>query len=126
MLGRRLVRFTVYGHLPRKSNRRKIARAGKRIMLIKSKDALDYEKSFLEQVPRNAKRGYGNRDQLLALEARIYYRSWRSDVSVELLLDLLQKSGVISNDRWVREFHYIGLVDPKNPRVELTLYTAIL
>ena len=76
----------------------------------------------MEQVPEYAKQAYGDVDRPLALWAHVHYQSNRSDLSVELLKDLLQKAGVVSNDRWIKAELLFASIDRDNPRVEVELY----
>lgn len=117
------MKIIVNGHLPRKSNSRRIFRSAKtgRPIIAKSTEALQYEKDFARQINGNMKIGIGSADNPLRLTAYIYYRSNRSDLSDELLCDLLQKSGVISDDRYIKEKHLYGGKDQNNPRVELEI-----
>ena len=91
-------------------------------MSIKSKEALQYEKDFLKQITGEAKQKWGSLERSLRLDAVVYYRSRRSDLSVELLKDLLEKAGVVKNDRYICEEHLWAFVDKDNPRVEMRLY----
>lgn len=91
-------------------------------MVIKSSAALQYAQDFDHQIVAEARQGWGSAKQPLALEAVVYYRSALSDLSVELLKDLLQDAGVISNDRYVKDEHLWGHLDKDDPRVELRLY----
>ena len=121
----RLAFMSVTGNLPRKSNQRRIVKVGNRPLLIKSKNALAYEQSFMAQVPEYAKQAYGSAGNPLALWAHVHYQSNRSDLSVELLKDLLQKAGVITDDRWIKAEFLFGSIDRDNSRVELALYAII-
>jgi Holliday junction resolvase RusA-like endonuclease len=114
------VRLSIIGQLPRKSNSRRLVtnKGTGRAMFIKSKEALQYEKDFEQQVRQKDRVGM---DGKLALRCIIYYRSNRSDLSDELLCDMLEKAGVISNDRWIFYKEQGKVIDKENPRVELTI-----
>jgi hypothetical protein len=118
--------FTILGNLPRKSNQRRIVRVRNKPLIIKSKQALEYTDSFMKQVPGELKQQLGNEQKPLALWAHAHYQSNRSDLSVELLKDLLEKAGVISNDRWIKAEFLFASIDRDNPRVELELYAIDL
>ncbi len=90
-------------------------------MLVKSKEALQYEESFDEQVPDDLRLGIGSLKSPLRLDIVVFYSSNRPDVSVELVMDCLENSGVVKNDRYIKEQHIYGFVDKYNPRVELIL-----
>ena len=62
---RQVLSFEVAGNLPRKSNQRRIAKVkakggGTRPIIIKSKNALAFEQSFLSQVPEVCRKGLGS------------------------------------------------------------------
>lgn len=117
------VRLTIAGEPGRKSNQRRIVRRSNGTpMIIKSQKALDYEVSFLSQVPGEAKLFLGSAEEPLLLWAKIFYKSNRPDLSSELLMDQLQKAGVISNDRWIKSQMLFGGLDKENPRSEIVLY----
>ncbi len=122
-----LTKFTVTGEPGRKSNQRRIITnpATDKPMIIKSAKAMSYERTFLKQVPEEAKLGVGDVDHPLMLWAHIYYASNRPDVSTELLQDLLEKAGVVKNDRWLKQYMVYGAIDKENPRVELRLYRIL-
>ena len=115
-----LASFTVPGQLPSMKNRRRIVGTKRgRPMLIKSADAMTYEQVFLAAVPAKARIGY---EGPVSVKARIWYQSRRSDLSAEFLFDLLQKAGVILNDRQVQHLEAWKGLDPEMPRVHLTVF----
>jgi Holliday junction resolvase RusA-like endonuclease len=121
-----LVELLIIGQPPSKSNRRKIARAGRgknaRPILIKSPEARQYVKDFLSQVPDQVKLNLGNIDESLMVVYIVWYRSRRSDLSVELIKDALQAAEVIANDRYIQEEHLYGFVDKENPRTHILIF----
>lgn len=62
-------------------------------------------------------------DKDVGLEATIYYASRRPDLDESLLMDILQKAGVYTNDRLIKEKHIFWGLDKTNPRVEFTVWT---
>jgi hypothetical protein len=114
--------FTVLGEPGRKSNGRRIIRGKNGPMIIKSAKAMKYGDGFLKQVPDHAKLGIGSVKEPLALWAHIYYASNRPDISSELLQDLLEKAGVVANDRWFKQIFLFGAIDKDNPRSDLRVY----
>lgn len=88
---------------------------------IKHPKALKFEQDFALQVPPEAKRGIGSMKCLLRAIVTVWYPSWRQDRDFSLIYDLLQKTGVVSNDRWIRQAVEFAEVDPKNPRVEILI-----
>lgn len=118
-----LLQITVAGKLPRKSNQRRIVKYGDKQRLIKSKEALAYTDHFITSVQSIVPEiPYGDSKNLLAVLGHVYYPTYRSDLSIELATDLMQKAGLIKDDRWVRLHCIIGLIDKENPRVDLGIY----
>jgi len=104
-------------------NRQIINCRGKYPRIIKSKEASDYLNSFSLQVPDEYKDlRLGSLDAPLAVIVVIYYRSRRPDLDVHAVMDGLQASGVIQNDRYIREVHSYALQDKENPRAEIYLF----
>lgn len=116
-----LCSFSIPGNLPRKSNQRRIAinKKTQKLFVIKSEKALKYSDIFEQHISDEIKSQYSGN---LLLVANIYYASRRSDLSDELLCDLLQKYGVVKNDRDIVEKVLFGFVDKENPRVEGQLF----
>jgi hypothetical protein len=119
------VEFVVLGNLPRKSNSRRIFtnRKTNRPIIVKSADALDYERSFAMQT-KGVPKGKFDKKQTIALTAWVYYRNPLSDLSDELLCDLMEKTGIIPNDRQIKVKHLYGGIDKVNPRVIVVLEVA--
>ncbi len=118
--------FTILGNLPRKSNSRQVfknRRTGN-IIFAKSATALDYTDSFLLQT-KNVDKSLFQSSRPLKLTAKIYYQSKLSDLSDELLCDLMQKSGIIFNDRLIKEKHLYCYLDKINPRCEVEIEEII-
>lgn len=111
---------TYTGHMPRKSKSRRIVRnrfTGAPLV-IKSAEALSWVNGVILESAKCAI-AY---DKPVVLIADIYYRSNRSDLSEELLMDALEKGGVIENDRLVVGKVILKHVGPENPRVEVRLF----
>jgi Holliday junction resolvase RusA-like endonuclease len=122
------IHLHIAGQPPRKSNSRRIVtnwRTGKP-MVIKSREARAWEKDAAKQIPASAKKQAGSAERPLAITFWVRYASRRPDLSVELILDLLEKTAVISNDRHVYEFHAYKEFDEDNPGVEILIEEAHL
>lgn len=117
-----MITFVVFGNLPRKSNSRQVFRnpRTKKIMFVKSKKARDFTDEFLNQVAHLPKNTFPEKTPL-KLTATIYYQSNRSDLSDELLCDLLEKAEIIGNDRYIFEKVLYKGIDSENPRCEFKL-----
>jgi Holliday junction resolvase RusA-like endonuclease len=111
--------MTIFGQLPSIKNRRRIMKRGRdKLMVIKSTDALRYEQAFLMAIPQKMRVGY---DGPVSVKVRVWYQSRRSDLSIELLFDLLAKSGIIINDRQVHHVESFKGLDRDNPRLHFTV-----
>lgn len=111
------ISFTILGNLVSGKNNRQFVYVKGKPRFIVSKDATAYKKTFDNQCPQIPQPMSRN----IILYARIYYRSNRSDLCDTLLSDLLQSSGIITNDRYIVEKHLYKFIDKQNPRVEITL-----
>ena len=113
-----MIQFTIKGVCYSMKNSKTLTWRGGRIRTIKHEAAIRFENDFLIQVPPEAKRRLANP---VRVTVRVWYPSRRQDLSCELVYDLLQKSGVIENDRQVQERHEYGFIDKENPRVEVEI-----
>lgn len=122
------IRLSIAGQPPRKSNSRRIVTNRKtgRPMVIKSAEARQWVKDAIKQISPYAKVKAGSEERPLAVTFWVRYATRRPDLSVELILDTLEKAGVISNDRHVYEFHAYKEFDRDNPGVEILIEEACL
>ena len=109
-------RFLIEGHMPRKSNQRKLIWSKKsgRPLFIKSDEALawtDRAIGVMKTLPENSI------TKPCGIRAWVFYRSRRSDLSVELLKDAMQKAGTVLNDRLIEYEENFVFVDKDRPRV---------
>ena len=132
--------LTIEGQPVRKSNNREFARG----VLRKSDRARAYYKSFDEQVPDEARLGLEGPINIIG---RLYYsptrmirgkrvnakiknateavnHSWVPDLSIEAIMDCLQQSGVIKDDRQVVFFGIYKGISFDNPRAELIVWES--
>ena len=77
-----------------------------------------FERDFQHQVPSKVKLQIAG---LVAVQLRVFYPDRRQDLDPSIVYDLLQRHGVIVNDRQVVEKHEVRRVDRENPRVEITV-----
>ena len=110
---------TIFGHMPRKSNSRRIVIRDNKPRSIKSRDALHWMDAASLQL--RAATQTRNHPGPVSITAHIYYRSERSDLSDELLSDALERADIIRNDRQIVEKHLYRHVDRDNPRVEVVV-----
>ena len=123
------VKFVILGQPCSKANSRRLVSFGKRPAVIKSKDALAYERDARRQIPGMARLMFQGP---VRVTLRLYYASERPDLDESIVLDVLQplyakigrkrvmtQRGVYLNDRQVREKHVFHGIDKKNPRAEI-------
>ena len=118
-----MISFFIHGQPPSKSNSRQIVtnrRTGKP-MLIKSPEALAWVSSALEQIRPTDCQHIGSAEHPIRATFQVYYETRRPDLSVELVLDVLQEAGVISDDRHVYECHLFKRFSKDRPGVSVKL-----
>ena len=111
------IKILIYGQCASKSNSRRIVMRGRKPISIKSASAFEFAQAFEQQCPQFDEPMTGD----LKLDCTIYYRSRRSDLDDTLVCDLLQKCGVIKNDRQIQHKVLRCGIDKHRPRVEITL-----
>lgn len=131
-----MIRFTILGQACSKANSRRIVTIGERPSVIKSKDAIAFERDALRQIPLAARKRL---EGPVRVTLRMFYASERPDLDESIVLDVLQdrwgkrqergalletsrpllQAGVYRNDRQVREKHVYHAIDKRNPRVEI-------
>ncbi len=112
------ISFVVIGQCYSLKNSKQLARG----RTIKHPKARLFEETFALQVPADARNlMLGSSVSLLRANISVWYPSHLQDLDTAIVYDCLQRSGVISNDRYVVEKHEWGHVDVKNPRVAITI-----
>jgi Holliday junction resolvase RusA-like endonuclease len=111
---------TIHGTPPSKSNCYKIVTINGKSTLAKSKALTGYEKNFFIQC-RNRGKGI---DQYFQVFGKVFYPNQRADLdnSLKVILDCLQKCGVIKNDNKCISLQFEKYLDKINPRIELEIY----
>ena len=125
------IKFTILGQACSKANSRQLVHFGKRIVPIKSAEALAYEKAALKQIPPAARQRL---EGPCRITIHVYYESERPDLDPSVVLDCLQDrwekvgaervlthKGVVRNDRQFREMHFFHGIDRHNPRAEIEI-----
>jgi hypothetical protein len=130
------IRFTISGQPCSKANSRKIVTLSRgkeheRTAVVKSKEALQYERDALLQIPPRFRLRL---EGPVFVKMTIWYASEQSDLDESLILDCLQdrwkryrsvkgrdllQCGVYRNDRQVREKWIKHAIDRANPRAEI-------
>lgn len=136
------ISFTILGQPCSKANSRKIVtlargKENERVAVVKSKEALAYERDALRQIPAAFRLRI---EGPVAVTVRLWYATERSDLDASIVLDVLQdhhapksgalkgalvQAGVYRNDRQVRELHLYHGIDRANPRAEITIQPLV-
>ena len=111
-------KFIIEGAPASKGNSRKIVYFGKRMALIKSQKARDYEKLFADQCP--VLENLIETD--VKVELIIYYASRRPDLDESVVLDCMQGK-IYVNDRQVKQKHIYWGLDRERPRTHVRVST---
>ena len=114
--------FTILGEPCSKANSRIMIFKNGKPRCIKNTNALNYVETFIKQA-QSMKLPKFECD--VVLYCQIYYSSYRKDLDESLIMDCLQKSGVISNDRQIKEKHIYHDIDKDCPRVIITLESKL-
>lgn len=125
---------TIIGEPCSKANSRKLIPNKKtgRTYSIKSQEALDYVDSFLGQIQRRRYCRDGGGLPIepitskLVMYCVIFYRNERKDLDESLVMDCLEKSKIIKNDRLIREKHVHHFINNLNPRAEIYLFERVI
>jgi len=120
------IELTILGQPPRKSNSRQVVtnrRTGKP-MVIKSRKAREWARAALLQIPHSARQALGGPGDPLKISCWIWYKDNRSDLSIELIQDVLEQAEVIKNDRYIVEAHAYKRFSRSFPRVKIIIERA--
>lgn len=118
-MGKSYPKVTIYGDVVSKSNQYRIITINGHASLKKSDAVKEFEKKFYLQNPlRNA-----NITGFFEIYLDAYFSSNRKDLdgAFKLVLDTLQSSGTIKNDRNCVKIQAQKFVDRNNPRIEFTI-----
>ena len=118
-----MIRLTILGKLVSMKNRRIPTKANPHVTVVNSACRI-FRRDFYAQLPGSARRAIGSLDKPIRAMVTVYYPTMKSDLDFAYLYDLLQVSGVVRNDRYIREKHEVARIDKKNPRVEIVLEEA--
>lgn len=109
---------TIKGHLVSMKNSKRIVRGRNgKPMVIKKEAALAWETAAAYQLPRPGQPYLGN----VVLVGAFHYKSQLSDLDENLLMDVLEKRGILGNDRQIKGKLTVWKLDKANPRVEFEL-----
>ena len=112
-------KVTIYGDVVSKSNQYRIITINGHASLKKSDAVKKFEENFYLRNPlRNA-----NITGFFEIYLDVYFSSNRKDLdgAFKLVLDTLQSSGTIKNDRNCVKIVANKFIDKNNPRIEYTL-----
>ncbi|MBD5307625.1 MAG: RusA family crossover junction endodeoxyribonuclease [Bacteroides sp.] len=112
-------RQVIEGQPPSKSNTYKVIIVGEHYRLGKTKATKKYEENFFMQC---SLRGMMI-SRRFRLKVDVYNTSDRPDLdnALKIVLDCLQASGSIKNDRLCAEIHARKLIDRNRPRIEFEI-----
>jgi len=110
--------ITIKGQVPSKSNGYRIANN----RMFKSIELKSYEVSFEWQIKKHLKENE-TVEVPFQIWIDVYFQSNRSDLdnSAKVILDCLQTSGVIKNDRLCQVLVMRKHIDKENPRIEFEI-----
>ena len=112
------VRIVIPNQPCSKANSRRLVTFGKRPALIKSKPALEYERTAKKLLKPIKPLLEGD----LIMTATLYYASRRPDLDESIVMDVLQ--GIVyKNDRQIKIKHIYHALDKDNPRAEVLIET---
>ena len=130
--------FEIIGQPFRKSNQRQIkwvyrrkndpkryTHGAKRPIVTKSEGAIAWVKEAISQVPNEIKLKLGTLKDPLGVVFFITYRSEKSDLSSELICDMMQAAGIVKDDRYLREKHEYFFKNPLMQGVKVLLFSTI-
>lgn len=112
--------FLIEGQVVSKANSRRLVTFKGKPRIIKSDKALKFTRDMIIQL----KAQMSNRERWpltypIKIDVSIYYPSNRQDLDASLIMDGLQKAGVIENDRQVFELFARKKFDKDCPRAEI-------
>jgi Holliday junction resolvase RusA-like endonuclease len=113
-----MIKFTVTGVVPSKANKYGIGRG----RMWKDEDVVVYEDNFHFKTLRVPKHTFQKKEGLF-VEYMFYLRNMGQYAdNVEKTINyLMQKCGIIENDRWIIKHTTTKISDTANPRVEITI-----
>ena len=119
-----LLEGVVYGHQPSMKNRNRIVWRDGKPLIVHSEEVYEFKKQFKEQAKQKPEWVIkaGSKEQQLAIYVAVYYKTYLSDPSIDLILDLLQENETLNNDRWVRQKFYWAGISKTAPRLHFRLY----
>lgn len=115
--------FIIHGQPYSKANSRRLVYVKGKPLFIKSKSALAYEQTALFQLQTIIKENnWQELTKPLEISADIYYPDRRQDLDASLVFDILQKAGLIHNDRQLQRIHLNRNIDKDKPRTEINIW----
>lgn len=110
--GSYLFQQEILGEPASKSNSRRIVKIKGNTRIIKSEKALRYKDDFLRQIKPPPVPIEGD----VMIEVVVWYATRRPDLDITLIMDLLQDSKVILNDRQIKVIKAYHQLDKNNSR----------
>ena len=114
--------FTIHGEPCAKANSRIMIFRNGKPRCVKNKASQDYVDNFIKESKLlNIPEFVGD----VILHCTIFYKSYRKDLDESLIMDCLQKSGILRNDRQIKEKHIHHRISRESPCSVITLETKI-
>jgi Holliday junction resolvase RusA-like endonuclease len=120
------VSLWIAGSPPRKSNQRTIYKNPKTRspIIAKSQKARDWVDDALRQITGKHKLKLGSAELPVKVTCYVFYENRQPDLSIELVLDTLEKGEVLANDRHVYAFSAYKLFSKSEPGVYIDIVEA--
>jgi len=109
-----MISFTIFGQCWSLKNGRIPIMSKGRVIFIPNDKVKAFDKQFAIQIPRSCQVGIATP---VHVEIEIFYPTNLQDLDEAIVLDLMQKYGVLVNDRQVVSKYVTKRIDPENPRV---------
>jgi Holliday junction resolvase RusA-like endonuclease len=90
-----------------------------RMITVPNSKAKQFERDFKNQIPHSAQQGLLG---AVRADIEIFYPSNLQDLDEALVLDLMEKYGVVGNDRQVVAKYVTKRICPENPRVHVQIH----
>lgn len=116
--------FEIESELTGKANSRQLVPVRGRYIPVLSKKARRFEKEARAQLAAQWHDDPIEDD--LVIEVHVYYKNWQNDLDATLLFDVLERFGVVKNDRQFKEQHLYHYLDKERPRMLVKMWPRAL
>lgn len=116
--------LTIEGELTGKANSRQLVPVRGRYIPVLSKKARRFEKDAKAQLAAQWHDDPIEDD--LVIEVHVWYKNWQNDLDATLLFDVLERCGVVKNDRQFKEQHLYHYLDKERPRMTIAMQPRVV